>query len=220
MDVADDHNRLLCAYKRAEDLLHSLGIETGEGIDTTAINELRYAGRHVLNGLNATDPEERDREFRRTEDHCERALYEAYDNAIFFYFRSFDQFKSDYARIPITETVPNFIDIETSMLEARKFLETARREEEKRETYYEQAMDQHEIVSRAWTRLDAARGELNKVVEAFNRTLESEATQKAEAARANEAAVSGQRMGIRMGWIVGGVTAAVNLIIGLLRVFW
>ena len=32
-------------YKRAEDLIHSLGIETGEGIDTTAINELRYAGR-------------------------------------------------------------------------------------------------------------------------------------------------------------------------------
>ena len=126
MDFADEHKRLLGAYKKAEDLLHSLGIETGEGIDTTAVNELRYAGRHVLNGLNATDPEEREREFRRAEDHCERALYETYDNAIFFYFRSFDQFKSDYARIPITETVPNFIDIETSMLEARKFLETAR----------------------------------------------------------------------------------------------
>lgn len=218
MDVADDHKHLLLVYKKAEDLLHSLGIETGEGIDTTAVNELRYAGRHVLNGLNATDPEEREREFRRAEDHCERALYEAYDNAIFFYFRSFDQFKTDYARIPITETVPDFIDIETSMLEARKFLETARREEEKREAYYEQAMDQHETVSKAWTRLEAARGELNKVVEAFNRSLENEAKQNAEAARANEAAVSGQKTALRMGWIVGGVTAAVNLVIGLLRV--
>ena len=220
MDVQDEHKRLLSAYKRAEDALHSLGIETGEGIDTTAVNELRYAGRHILNGLNATDPEERLRDFRRAEDHCERALYEAYDNAIFFYFRSFDQFKSDYARIPITETIPNFIDIETSMLEARKFLETARREEEKREAYYEQAVTQHEIVSKAWTRLEAARGELNKVVEAFNRTLASEAEQNAEAARAHEAAVSGQRMGVRMGWIVGGVTVLVNLAIGLMRIFW
>lgn len=220
MDVADEHKRLLRAYKKAEDLLHPLGIETGEGIDTTAVNELRYAGRHVLNGLNAADSEEREREFRRAEDHCERALYEAYDNAIFFCFRSFDQFKSDYARIPITETVADFIDIETSMLEARKFLETARREEEKREAYYEQAMGQHEIVSKAWTRLEAARGELNKVVEAFNSTLAEEAERNAEAARAQEAAVSGQRMSIRMGWIVGGVTAAVNVVIGLLRVFW
>lgn len=174
----------------------------------------------TLNGLNATDAEERGREFRRAEDHCERALYEAYDNAIFFYFRSFDKFKSDYSRIPITETIPDFIDIETSMLEARKFLETARRKEEKREAYYEQAMSQHEIVSKAWIRLEAARGELNKVVEAFNRTLESEATQNAEAARANEAAVSGRKVAVRMGWIVGGVTAAVNLLVGLLRVFW
>ncbi len=59
MDVSDRHKELLCVYKRAEDLIHSLGIETGEGIDTTAINELRYAGRHVLNGLNETDVEER-----------------------------------------------------------------------------------------------------------------------------------------------------------------
>ena len=75
-------------------------------------------------------------------------------------------------------------------------------------------------MSNAWTRLEAARGELNKVVEAFNNTLANEAERSAEAARANEAAVSGQRMTRRMGWIVGGVTVAVNLVIGILRVFW
>ena len=219
MDVADEYRHLLCVYKKAEDLLHSLGIETGEGIDTAAVNELRYAGRHVPNGLNACD-REREREFRRAEDHCERALYEAHDNAIFFYFRSFDQFKVDYARIPITDTIPNFIDIETSMLEARKFLESARREEDKREAYYEQAMTQYEVVSKAWTRLEAARGELNKIVEAFNRTLENEAVQTAETARANAEAVGGRKMMVRMGWIVGAVTAIINLVIGLLRVFW
>ena len=147
-------------------------------------------------------------------------MYEAHDNAIFFYFRSFDQFKADYARIPITDTIPDFIDIETSMLQARKFLESARREEEKREAYYEQAMTQYDIVSKAWTRLEAARGELNKIVEAFNRTLENEAAQKAETARANADAVTGRKMTIRMGWIVGAVTAIINLAIGVLRVFW
>lgn len=37
MDVSDRHKELLCVYKRAEDLIHSLGIETGEGIDTTSV---------------------------------------------------------------------------------------------------------------------------------------------------------------------------------------
>ena len=129
-------------------------------------------------------------------------------------------YKVDYARIPITDTIPNFIDIETSMLEARKFLESARREEDKREAYYEQAMTQYEVVSKAWTRLEAARGELNKIVEAFNRTLENEAVQTAETARANAEAVGGRKMMVRMGWIVGAVTAIINLVIGLLRVFW
>ena len=215
MASADEYGRLLAAYKKAEDLLHSLGIETGEGIDTTAINELRYAGRHVLNGLTAADPDERSREFRRAEDHCERALYEAYDSAIFFYFRSFDQFKGDYARIPIGDTIPDFIDIEASMLEARKFLETARQEEAKRADYYEQAATQHQVVSTAWNRLDAARGELNKAVEAFNRTLADEAEKNAEAARANAEAASGRKMAIRVSWIVGAVTVIVNVLIGL-----
>lgn len=217
MGSADEYGRLLAAYKKAEDLLHSLGIETGEGIDTTAINELRYAGRHVLNGLNAADVDDRSREFRRAEDHCERALYEAYDSAIFFYFRSFDQFKEDYARVPIGDTIPDSIDIEASMREARKFLETARRDETKRAAYYEQAATQHQAVSAAWNRLDAARGELNKAVESFNRTLANEAEKNAEAARANAAAASGRKVAVRVSWIVGAVTVIVNVLIALVQ---
>lgn len=219
MDAADEHHRLLVAYKKAEDLLHSLGIETGDGIDTSAVNELRYAGRHVLNGLTAADPDERNREFRRAEDHCERALYEAYDSAIFFYFRSFDQFKEDYARISIVDTIPDFIDIEASMRKARKFLETARREEAKRASYYKQAETQHHTVSAAWNRLDAARGELNKAVESFNRTLANEAEKNAEAAQANAEAASGRKMTIRVSWIVGVVTVIVNVLIQLVQAF-
>lgn len=213
------HGHLLCAYKKAEDLLHSLGIETGEGIDTTAINELRYAGRHVLNGLNTTDEHEWDREYRRAEDHCERALYEAYDNAIFFCFRSFDKFKGDYSRIPITDTIPDFIDIEEAMLNAKKFLEKARKESEKREDYYEQAMEQHQIVAKAWCRLEASRSELNKAVMSFNESMQKEAEARKAAARASAEAASGRNLMIRMGWIVGVTTVAVNLAMGLLRVY-
>ena len=74
MDASGQYRRLLLAYKKAEDTIHSLGIETDEGIDTAAVNELRYAGRHLLDGLNTQDSDELDKQLRRAEDHCERAL--------------------------------------------------------------------------------------------------------------------------------------------------
>ena len=40
MDASEEYRELLSLYKRAEDLLHSLGVDTS--IDTSAINELRY----------------------------------------------------------------------------------------------------------------------------------------------------------------------------------
>lgn len=56
MDVENEHKRLLSAYRRAEDVLHSLGIETGEGIDTTAVNELRYVGRQTVVPAQTVEP--------------------------------------------------------------------------------------------------------------------------------------------------------------------
>ena len=51
MDASGDYLGLLSLYKRAEDLLHTLGVDTA--VDTSAVNELRYAGRHTLNALAA-----------------------------------------------------------------------------------------------------------------------------------------------------------------------
>lgn len=51
-------DKLRSFYKRAEDLLHTLGVNTK--IDTSAVNELRYAGRYVLDALVATDDTEKE----------------------------------------------------------------------------------------------------------------------------------------------------------------
>ena len=213
----DKHSNLFVAYKKAEDLIHSLGIETDQGIDTAAVNELRYAGRHVLNGLVAENEGKRGREFRRAEDHCERALYEAHDAAVFFYFRSFQQFKEDYSIIPIAETIPDFIEISASMNEARKFLAKAREDAENRASYYEQAEDQHATVKQAWARLDAAREELNKAVRALVESREEEAKAKAATASADAQREGLQKISIRVSIVVAIVTVLVN---ALIRVFF
>ena len=121
MDASDRYHGLHAAYKKAEDALHSLGIEAG-GVDTAAVNELRYAGRHLLNGLVSDDPDDQDEQFLRSRRHCERALYEAYDSAIYYHFAQYDQFKADYRRIVISDVIPNFVSIEKTMKEARDFL--------------------------------------------------------------------------------------------------
>lgn len=111
MDASDRLHGLHAAYKKAEDALHSLGIEAG-GVDTAAVNELRYAGRHLLNGLVSDDPDDRDEQLLRSRRHCERALYEAHDSAIYYHFAQYDQFKADYRRIVISDVIPNFVSIE------------------------------------------------------------------------------------------------------------
>ena len=74
------------AYKKAEDAIHALGLD-GEGVDTAAINELRYAGYHVLRAITTGDTERQTEELSRAQRHCERAFYEAYDGAVFYYLQ-------------------------------------------------------------------------------------------------------------------------------------
>ena len=205
---ASDHRRLLHAYKKAEDTIHSLGIETDEGVDTAAVNELRYAGRHILDGLNAEDSDERGKQFRRAEDHCERAMYEAYDSAIYYHFAYFHSFKKDYSRIPISDTLPDFISMEETIQKAKRFLETARQDEDNRQGYYEQAATVYEGIEQVTSRLEAARDELNKKVMEYNRGAESEAKAR-----------MGRELTTKITIIIGVATIVTNLVVALVRIW-
>ena len=60
MEVPPQVVPLKLAYKKAEDALHSLGID-GSGADIASVNELRYAGNHLLQALTASDQRKRRR---------------------------------------------------------------------------------------------------------------------------------------------------------------
>ena len=210
MDASDRFHGLHAAYKKAEDALHSLGIESG-GVDTAAVNELRYAGRHLLNGLVSDDPNDQSEQLQRSMRHCERAIYEAYDSAIFYHFAQYDQFKDDYRRIVISDVIPDFVGIEITMKDARDFLEDARRNSDNREDYYRIAAEKHADVSEASKTLAAAREELNKKVRQHNEDVASSERSRLETAQAQAAAETGRKQTTIISIIVAAVTALVNI---------
>ncbi len=165
MEVSAQEIRALRAvYKKAEDAIHSLGIESS-GVDTAAINELRYAGNHLLHALDTANKEEASDQMERATRHCERALYDAYDGAIYYQLDQFRVFREDYRMVVITDLVPDYISIVERMNAARKTLEDARMNTADRGAYYEQAEQQYSSMAADMERLAAARDELNKKVQ-------------------------------------------------------
>jgi hypothetical protein len=61
------------AFSRAEEEIKKVEDLAGE-VAIPAINELRYAGYHVLQALSGNSSEDQDEQFRRAKRHCERAI--------------------------------------------------------------------------------------------------------------------------------------------------
>ena len=171
MDVAERHRGLRAAYKEAEDAIHSLGIQ-GEGVDILAINELRYAGYHLLKSLTAAEDSERDEELRSAESYGERSLYEAHDAAIFFRLDLYQKFTEDYSTVVVSEVVENFVEIVKTMKRAKRLLEEARAATTDRSQYYSNIREIYGEIVDASETMEAARDELNKrLVEAHGGRL-------------------------------------------------
>ena len=218
MDASEEYRGLLSLYKKAEDLLHSLGLDTS--IDTSAINELRYAGRHALNAIAAAangDAEEEREQLSRAKAHCERAVYDAYDGAIFFHLQAFDEFRNDYRLIVITDVLPDYVETLRRMEGARGLLEEARSKEEERAAYYEQARHHYIQITETMEGLRAARVELNKKVGEYNDQIERTIADEQQTAAANAASAQARAeaaRGRKQTLWIAVVTIAINV------VFW
>jgi len=159
------YEALRAAYQEAEDAIHELGLDTGEGVELAAVNQLRYAGNHVLRSVLAQEGgrnAERDEEMQRALRHCERALYDAYDAAVFFRLAQFQQFQHDYRAVPVTEVIPTYPDIRLQVRKARDLLRTARSSADSRGDFYRQVREIHATLAESMDLLDEAREELNK----------------------------------------------------------
>lgn len=162
-NVSSKYEAVRDLFKRAESAIHSLGIE-GTGVDSVAINELRYAGQHILKAITSDSEKVQDKEIERAESHCERAIYDAYDGAVFYRLSLFRDFKKDYQAVSVSSVIPNYIEICARMEKSKKLLEQIRQESETRQQYYEKITEEYNEIKEYSEMLEAGREELNKEI--------------------------------------------------------
>ena len=93
-------------YNQADSLAREVG-ELRSEIQIPAINELRYAGHHVL--LAITDDGTVDMEaFGKAKSHCERAMYEAAEAGIMFCLDSIEDFRRTYSDLVVSDVISDY----------------------------------------------------------------------------------------------------------------
>lgn len=111
---------------------------SGEGIDPSALNELRYAFVHVLRGLLNEKPEE----LERAERHVCRSIYDCYEIEVYYSLNIFREFSEHWRATPvvISEIEPEWANWCLAMSALRDFRETVQRDNRDE---YVKALDQH-----------------------------------------------------------------------------
>ena len=133
-----------------------------------SINQLRYAGYHVLAALVSEVPATKEEECRKAKSHCLRAIYDAYDNEINFTLSKINQFREDYKSIQILPTFPEYSQILVEARRAQSLLIKARKSNDARRGYYSDARDVARSLRAAVCAIEDIREELNKVVAQHN----------------------------------------------------
>lgn len=170
----DDVRRLYCKAEQAIKLIET-AIEYS--LDVSAINQLRYAGRHIVDALQETPPNEE--ELRRAARHCQRAIYDCFDIGISFYIADQIKFENDYCLLPeVYSFVDNFEEIITERKNAEKFLREVRSgDKENKADYYEKAEEIFLKLDQSSNKLFLSRSKLNPILQ---RDIKAEAKEKKE----------------------------------------
>lgn len=131
-----------------------------------AINELRYVAHHLINVVAPADQHvDTDKELQRAINHCKRATYEASEAGILFAFDRIDQFKQDYRRVMISSVVSDWSDILALCSNVTHRLAEAREAGEDKTQDHSDFEQLFERLVAICSRLDEARGEMNKLVQ-------------------------------------------------------
>lgn len=88
------------AIKTVENVNHILPIP--------AVNELRYAGRHLIDAGISKEP---DLEIDKAKRHCKRAIYDACDINLNYHLDVFDLYKNEFSEIAISDVIPKWHDM-------------------------------------------------------------------------------------------------------------
>ena len=147
--------RIRDLYNEAEVDLKSYGREDNR-LFVPGVNQLRYAGQHLVRALGATDEQAARSNLDAAERHAQRALYDINDAAIQYHLAGITRIRTQYF-VNLNAIVPNYQEVVDAVRSARKNLERVSNEhKDNREQFYKEARehvaklhDAHEIMKDA-----------------------------------------------------------------------
>ncbi len=158
----ENFQEILDLYSTAETFIKEVELCASD-IAFPAINELRYAGHHLLKGLASDDRAKFGAELNDARDHCHRAMYEASEAGIAYLVELLRTFETDYKDVPVKETVSNYIEIRKSAVSVVKKLSEGRLNRTSPEEQVRKYMEMFRTLQSGVDTLEASRCELNKV---------------------------------------------------------
>lgn len=153
--ICDLYNKAECFIKHVETHQSDISIP--------AINQLRYAGHHLLKSLTTDDDEEFKAELRKVESHCQRSMYEASEAGILYFLDLVNEFSGDFKDVQITSVLHDYPKTLSLAVKARTMLGDGRLNRESAEKQATEYMDTFLKLGDKIHELDVSRDELNKV---------------------------------------------------------
>jgi len=150
------------AFDEAEQALKSFELESLKGLVFPAVNELRYAGRHLVRSLNEDSPKEQLKQIESGAGHARRAIYDVYDAKTLYYFEQCIKFEEDYAKVLSFFNTADFKQDREALQKIKEDLAAISREA--RETYLEKVKDYSESVKKIYVKWNEHRKELNNFI--------------------------------------------------------
>ena len=137
-------------YNVAEVDLKNVG-RVKDVLIVTGVNQLRYAGQHLVRALTSQQPDEILADLDAAKRHAQRAIYDINDSAVQFYLRRIDELReTQFPRVDFAATIPSYGDIVEKVRRARASLEVTEDSQHDRAQFYEQAREHVQELKIAW----------------------------------------------------------------------
>lgn len=161
--------KLVDAYRGAEKIIKRAETEVElrfgadyaeiKGLFIPSINQLRYAGNHIVSFLENSDKVEECLE--KAVSHCVRATCDAYDCVIQFYLRRCQRFLEEYSGVVFGDVIPDF---NAKKVALNRIGREPRERGDLSAEYFDGMRRDCELVVAIYDSFDAAREELNKKI--------------------------------------------------------
>jgi hypothetical protein len=104
-----EFQRYLDRFAQAEKIVKEIQ-RADEEVVIPAINQLRYAGRHIFEYLADPNHEDSQKHLNEIDAHISRATFDALEAGVLFLLGEVKEFKAFARLVTVTDVIPNYLD--------------------------------------------------------------------------------------------------------------